>query len=707
MRQTDPAGNTSAPTQRDYVLDTSAPGTPTFDSTPGAQGTATNPAWSFSGEAGASFECRLDRGATQVSDWAACSSPHALDLSAEPDGVYTLSVRALDAAGNRSGVASDDYALDRVAPAAPTVTGTPGAVGNDGTPTWSFVGEAGALLECRLERGGTIVEDWQACTSPSTYDLGAAPDGVYRFLVRATDAAGNVGPETESSYELDRLAPSLPTIDSGPGSLGNSRTPTWTFTGDLDAVHECRLTHNGQVVDDWAPCAGISAHDLAGDPDGVYVFEVRGRDDAGNVGGAATSLYQLDTVGADVTIESGPAALGNSSNPVWSFVGEPGASFQCRLERAGSLVSDWADCTSPHGYDLSSSPDGSHTFLVRAEDPVGNVGDPVSYTFELDRVAPGTPVFTLSPPALGNDTTPSWEFAAEPGAVIECGLAREGTLAAWEPCAGGRSYDLTAQGDGDYELLLRATDGAGNVSPTSSSAYRLDATAPDAPRITDDPGARGQKRTVSWAFTGEAGAAFECRLARGAAVLDGWAPCGSPSAFNLAGSSAGDHTFSVRATDSAGNLGRAARSDYELVQAPEPDEPKKEKREPSDGDTSPGGSGPTPSAPAPAADPSPNPGAVAPPAPADDEGSGRRRRNRGDGEGAAPWHTDRTPGPRRGRPARLRRPFHAGPEEPWRAPDRRPGGGGGMDGAQPRQDRLPAGALAAGARLHGPAEPPG
>ena len=110
--------------------------------TPGLVGNDANPAWGFSGDAGASFECRVDRGATVVFDWAACSSPKSFDLTSEPDGSYDFSVRAVRA-GERSTPASHSYALDRSAPAAPSIDSTPVSPASVRNPSWSFSGEAG------------------------------------------------------------------------------------------------------------------------------------------------------------------------------------------------------------------------------------------------------------------------------------------------------------------------------------------------------------------------------------------------------------------------------------------------------------------------------------------------------------------------------------------------------------------------------------
>ena len=51
--------------------------------------------------------------------------PRTFDLSGEPDGTYTFRVRSSDPAGNISTEANDSFALDRSAPAAPTITAGP------------------------------------------------------------------------------------------------------------------------------------------------------------------------------------------------------------------------------------------------------------------------------------------------------------------------------------------------------------------------------------------------------------------------------------------------------------------------------------------------------------------------------------------------------------------------------------------------------
>ena len=358
-----------------YVEDSTAPPAPSIDSPPASPDNDTTPTWTFSGEAGATFECRLERGATVIYDWASCPSPGTFDLSAETDGTYTFSVRQTDAAGNTSSAASDDYELDTAAPAAPAIGTDPGAVDSDATPTWGFSGEAGATFECRLTRAATVVFDWASCSSPRTYDLAAEPDGTYTFSVRQTDAAGNTGAAQTHDYALDRGVPAAPSIDSSPPSPDNSTAPSWSFSGEAGATFECRLRRlDGSTVSGWSGCTSPQSYSLAAELDGAYEFSVRQTDAAGNSSASADSWYVLDTTpGLAPAIDSAPPSPDSDTSPTWAFSGEPGATFECRLERGATVVVGWAGCSSPWAFDLSGEPDGAYTFSVRQIDGPGNV----------------------------------------------------------------------------------------------------------------------------------------------------------------------------------------------------------------------------------------------------------------------------------------------------------------------------------------------
>src|SRR2546430_1967127 len=175
-RATDNANNVETAHGVTFTVDATPPAAPTITSAPASPGTSRSPSWSFSGEAGGSFQCSLTRGATTVSAFTAGTRPEGYDLTGQPAPTYTFHVKQTDAAGNTGAEATSDYVLDTTAPAAPSITSAPASPGTSRSPSWSFNGEAGGSFQCSLTRGATTVSVFAACTSPKSYDLTGQPD---------------------------------------------------------------------------------------------------------------------------------------------------------------------------------------------------------------------------------------------------------------------------------------------------------------------------------------------------------------------------------------------------------------------------------------------------------------------------------------------------------------------------------------------------
>src|SRR3954454_1852565 len=97
------------------ALDPPAAATPpTITSSPQSPGASRSLTFQFTGDVTETFECRLERpDATAVEDWIACSRPKTYTLDpAEPDGVYTFRVRAIDPLLGQSTEDSRQYTLD-------------------------------------------------------------------------------------------------------------------------------------------------------------------------------------------------------------------------------------------------------------------------------------------------------------------------------------------------------------------------------------------------------------------------------------------------------------------------------------------------------------------------------------------------------------------------------------------------------------------
>lgn len=168
-----------------------------------------------------------------------------------------------------------------------------------------------------------------------------------------------------------------------------------------------------------------------------------------------------------------------------------------------------------------------------------------------DTTAPDTSI-TGGPDGDTADSTPTFTFTStEPGSTFRCSL--DG--GPFGTCSGpGDSHTTDALPDGGHSLSVRATDAAGNTDPTAAARLftvttvgpPVDTTAPQT-TITKQPKGKFKGSRAKVAFrSNEAGSTFECKLDRGA-----FAPCTSPAKLGRLGR--GKHTFSVRATDAAGN----------------------------------------------------------------------------------------------------------------------------------------------------------
>lgn len=481
VREVDSVGNRSAYASSPvYTLDTQASPPTVSAPSPGSPANTRTPSWTFSGETGATFECQLRLGTQVVQTRASCTSPKTYTISGA-DGKYQIEVWQTDRAGNVSSPAGSFYELDTTAPGAPVITKSPPATANDDTPTWEFQGEMQTTFECRLSSGGEDVFPWAGCTSPRTYTLQS--DGSYVLEIRQSDLVGNKSTVTSSqAYVLDRIAPDAPTILSGPADPSSTASPEWTFTGENGASFECRLERGATVVAAPAPCGSPRSYSLADQPDGTYTFGVRQSDAAGNISGWATRSHAVDRVAPDAPVVTAPASPSSDRNPTWTFTGESGATFECRVREPGATAPDFLQCMSPTSYDLTGKPDGVYVLDVRQTDRAGNLSAVGSASYELDSQAPDAPEITTKPQEFSNDETPTWGFTGEPLARFACALHREAEeISPNGTCTSPKSYDLSAQPDGPYTFSVVQVDRADNVSAPAEHTYVLDRTEPGSP----------------------------------------------------------------------------------------------------------------------------------------------------------------------------------------------------------------------------------
>lgn len=464
------------------------------------------------------------------------SGNHAVDVPANFQSTQLhdrASVTWLDNAGNGYGPVAADVTttviLDTVPPEAPQLTAAPPALTNSPSATFEFAGEPSGVFKCVID--GAPAGD---CLAPVV--LGDLNDGAHTFSIWQVDDAGNVGSAIAYAWTVDTTPPAVPQLSGAPSIPTSSVSANVSFTGEPGGSFECDVDSGG-----WAPCAApIEMSALA---DGLHTVDVRQTDAAGNTGGGAHAEWVVDTEApATPLLNSTPAMSTQDTTAGFGFAGEPGGSFDCRLDSAS-----FAPCANPKSYeDLL---EGDHTFAVRQTDDAGNVGEIAAFSWTIDHTAPGAPSITSAPSSPTNQTSASFEFAGEPSGTIECKLDGGEFVA----CASPSTYaGLT---DGTHTFSVRQTDDAGNVGSATTHTWQVDNTPPAAPTIDSAPAATIDTDSATFAFSGEPGAGFECRFDGGS-----FAACDSPKVY--ADLTAGAHTFAVRQIDVAGNVSAEASASF-------------------------------------------------------------------------------------------------------------------------------------------------
>lgn len=221
--------------------DTVAPSVPAGLTASGTTSSTSNLAWSASTDnVGVTGYEVLRNGA--VVGTTAGRTYTATGLS--PSTTYAFTVRALDAAGNRSAssgpvsVTTSVGAADTTAPTVPTGLTASGTTSSAATLAWSASTDAVGVTGYEILRGGTVV----GSTAYRTYTAtGLAPSTAYTFTVRAYDAAGNrsgssaaVNVTTSSGTSTGTDATSRIQAEAYSAMSGVATEPTQDVDGGLD-----------------------------------------------------------------------------------------------------------------------------------------------------------------------------------------------------------------------------------------------------------------------------------------------------------------------------------------------------------------------------------------------------------------------------------------------------------------------------------------
>ncbi|MCK6917578.1 Ig-like domain-containing protein [Enterobacter kobei] len=609
---TDAAGNTSQ-SATVTAPDLTAPDAPTIGSVTddvGPQtgaltnGSSTNdqrPQLSGTAEAGSTvtiYDGGIAIGTAVVSSNGTWTFTPSVDLS---ESTHQITVRATDAAGN-TGPASPVFTLtvDLTPPATPTaivLTDDTGAIRGtitSGTPTDA----SKPILAGTGEPGGTItiydngvVVGTTTVLPNGTWSIrpdGPLPDGAHSITVVETDAAGNQSAASAPiNFTVDTTPPLAPgnlVVSNDGGSISGTAEPGSTVT-----IRDGNVILGTSVADSEGNFTlTLTPPKLNGE-----TLTANATDAAGNTG-PATAAAAPDTtppqtpvivsVIDDVQATTGPVGqngLTNDRAPTLNGTGEPGSTITISN---GSDILGTVNVPSSGLWSFTPPvplSNGTYVFTATATDAAGNPsGQSNAWTITVDGTAPDAPVITqvvddapggtlgsLNLNDTTNDATPTLSGTAEANATVT--IRADGVVIGTTVADGLGAWSFTPStplGEGPHTLTAVATDAAGNTSGVSNSwGLIIDSVAPATPVITqvvDDapeglgalsPNGSTNDTTPTLNGTAEPGSTVTIRL-DGADLVT--VPVGSNGTWTYTPTAPlgeGPHTFTVVATDAAGN----------------------------------------------------------------------------------------------------------------------------------------------------------
>jgi len=618
-RATAPGGSASGhSTQVTIAIDTTAPGI-TLSSPVSGDGVInaseqTNVSLSGTAPGGQQVEITFrDSGGATVTAVATTNGVGAwtlgsTDISSLQDGTITIEAIGVDAAGNRSTMATQSITLDTVRPDTPVITGMSDDTGYSATDhqtsdqTLTFTGTAGAGETVNIYLAGSIVATGIADgTGAWTATTGTIAEGYQTFSARAVDAAGNQSLASSGFVAIiDTTTPDTPVItgysnDSGTPGDGLTNDTTLAISGTGVSGTTAVVYDNGVEIGTVQINGGTWTFNSPTLAEGDHSFTVTARDTAGNESAATPAL----DVTIDVTAPAAPAiaTVSDDNGPVSTYAtsdtvvvaGTAEAGATVNVYVAGNIVATGiADGSGNWSATTSSLPDAYTSITARAVDAAGN-NSPVSGAkiIFIDTLPPGIPEIT----GFTNDTGVPGDGISSYSWTQLSGTAAAGTsrvviydngVALGTAQVSGGTWTFTASplSEGVHSLTAAGQDYPGNESAQSAATvFTVDLTIPDAPVITgysDDTGTPDDGRTgdntLAVSGTAEAGASIEV-FDLGVSIGTTTADAGGNWTYSTAALGEGVHRFTAQATDASGRTGSTSNAVLIAVDLTAPDAP--------------------------------------------------------------------------------------------------------------------------------------
>ena len=487
-------------------------------------------------------------------------------------------------------------APDTTPPSAPTGLSATAASSTRVDLNWSASTDNVGVTGYRVERcQGTGCTDFAEVATPAATafnDTGLAPSTTYRYRVRATDQAGNLGSYSPiaaatTPASSDTTPPSAPTGLSAAAVSTTRIDLNWAASTDNVSVSGYRVERcQGAGCTNFAEVATPTAtaySDTGLSPSTTYRYQVRAVDPSGNLGGYSAIAAATTPAAADTTPPSAPTGLSATAVSTtridlnWAASTDNVGVSGYRVERCqGTNCTNFAQVGTPTTTSYSNTglqANTNYRFRVRAVDAAGNLSAYSAIvtrrTLAPDTTRPTAPTglaaTAVSPTQVSLGWTASTDNVGVSGYRVErCqGASCTNFAQVATPTATAHS-DTGLSPSTVYRYRVRAVDAAGNLSTYSSIAAAttpaiLDTSPPSAPAGLTATAAGSSQVDLNWAASTDNVSVSGYRVERcqGAGCTN-FAEVATPTATAYSDTGLSPSTtyrYQVRAVDPSGNLG--------------------------------------------------------------------------------------------------------------------------------------------------------
>ena len=430
------------------------------------------------------YEGGLDDANAALGAGPGATGPVALSAATHSFRVRAVQVNPLDPLGvEQAGpYGSVTVVVDRTAP---TISASLRPSSPNGSNNWY---RGGLVVDWKCaDTGGAGIASCPGDETVNTQGAGQRRSG------QARDRAGNASAVVNSpAFNLDSVEPRdaamrtpSPGATTGPEPTFVWGPPSGSDTSGLDR-YELLVRVNGsfRAIARLPHRAGQNEYRASRDPSifssplpgGTELrWYVRVYDRAGNQGGSEgrARAFRIDpSVPGPPAFSAGPNGPTNVAGPTFAWTGtQPGYAWSVWAVNGDTpLASGRGPQTQAL---LPRLPDGDYEFSVAQVTAVGVTGIEATRSFQVDTVAPRSPVVTARPSFPTSSATPGFGWTIEPGASSRWRVAGANGAALQQSDTPLTSTTVGPLVPGAYNFRVSQVDAAGNESAAAVEAFSI------------------------------------------------------------------------------------------------------------------------------------------------------------------------------------------------------------------------------------------